>query len=55
MGHANAAMTLNVYATADSEAKKSGAEAVERMYQVEVAKHYNDGEVLELGKTGTEE
>ena len=55
LGHANAAMTLNVYATADSEAKKSGAEAVERMYQVEVAKHYNDGEVLELGKTGTEE
>lgn len=55
MGHANAAMTMNTYASADPDAKKRGAETVAKAMSDEVAKHANDGQVLELGKTGTEE
>lgn len=39
LGHANAAMTLNVYATADADAKRRGAQAVERMYRAEAERH----------------
>lgn len=55
MGHANAAMTMNTYADADPDAKRRGVETLARAYQMEAARHANDGEVLELGKTGTEE
>ena len=55
MGHANAAMTLNIYASADREAKKRGAAVVERAYMADVAQHAKDGSVIELGKTGTED
>lgn len=54
MGHANAAMTMNTYASADPDAKKRGAETVAKAMSYEAAKHTNDGQVLELGKTGTE-
>lgn len=55
MGHVNAAMTMNTYASADPDAKKRGAEAVAKAMSYEAAKHANDGQVLELGKTGTED
>ena len=54
MGHANAAMTLNTYASADAEAKKCGAAIVEQTYQKEVSAHANDGEVLNMPLTGTD-
>lgn len=54
MGHANAAMTLNTYASADDEAKKRGAMVVERAYMADVAQHAKDGAVIELGRTGTD-
>lgn len=54
MGHANAAMTLNTYASADAEAKKRGAAIVEQTYQKEVSAHANDGEVLNMPLTGTD-
>ena len=54
MGHANAAMTLNIYASADKEAKKRGAAVVEQAYMADVAQHAKDGSVIEFGKTGTE-
>ena len=55
LGHANAAMTLNVYASADPDAKRRGAEAVAAAIGAETRKHAHDGEVLEMGKTGTED
>ena len=55
MGHANAAMTMNIYADADPDAKKRGAEKVARALQMEAAKHRGDCQVLELTKTGTED
>lgn len=55
MGHANAAMTLNTYASADKEAKKRGAAMVERAYMADVAAHAQRAAVMELGRTGTEE
>ena len=54
MGHANAAMTMNTYASADPDAKKRGAETVAQAMENEAARHAHDGEVLELRKTGTE-
>ena len=51
LGHANAAMTLNVYANADAEAKRR---AMERA-AAEIAEAPKPAEILELGKTGTEE
>lgn len=55
MGHANAAMTLNIYASADREAKKRGAAVVEQAYMADVAQHAKDGSVIELNRTGTED
>lgn len=54
MGHANAAMTMNTYASADPDAKRRGAEAVARAMENEALKHASTGEVLELKPTGTE-
>lgn len=55
LGHANAAMTLNVYASADPDAKRRGAEAVAAAIEEAKKEHAHDGEVLEMGKTGTED
>ncbi len=50
LGHANAAMTLNIYATADAEAKRR---AMERAAKA-IAEAPKPAEILELGKTGTD-
>lgn len=52
MGHTNAAMTLNRYASADPDAARRASETLERAYEAE--KIAARGEVIELGKTGTE-
>lgn len=51
MGHANAAMTLNIYASADAEAKRRTMENVSKV----ITETPRDAEILQLGKTGTEE
>lgn len=51
MGHANAAMTLNIYATADSEAKRR---AMERATE-EIASGAMPEDVLELGSTSIDD
>ena len=55
MGHANAAMTMNIYADADPDAKRRGAETVARAIEAEASRHASDGQVIALGKTGTED
>lgn len=50
LGHANAAMTLNIYASADAEAKRRAMERAER----EIAEAPKPAEILQLGKTGTD-
>lgn len=50
LGHSNAAMTLNIYASADAEAKRR---TMERAMQA-MAEEPKPAEILELGKTGTE-
>lgn len=50
MGHANAAMTLNIYASADAEAKRR---AMERA-SAEIAEAPRPADILELRSTGTE-
>lgn len=50
LGHANAAMTLNIYASADAEAKRR---TMERTTQA-MAERPKPAEILEIGKTGTE-
>ena len=54
MGHANAAMTMNTYASADPDAKRRGAETVAAAIGTEAQQHAHDGEVLTFGKTGTD-
>ena len=54
MGHTNAAMTLNRYASADPDAARRAADTLERAYEAERAAARVAGEVLEIGKTGTE-
>lgn len=49
LGHSNAAMTLNTYASADPDAKRRAAQTMQRVY-AEPAR----AEVLELGRTGTD-
>lgn len=51
LGHTNAAMTLNIYATADAEAKRRTMEGVSRA----IAETPREAEILALGKTGTED
>ena len=51
LGHANAAMTLNTYASSDADAKRTAMARVSAM----IAEVPKPAEVLELGKTGTEE
>lgn len=54
LGHTNAAMTLNIYASADPAAKKQAAQNVANSMFAEAQKHAKDGEVLEYKPTGTE-
>lgn len=54
MGHTNAAMTLNRYASADPDAARRATETLERAYAAEKKAAKGAGEVVELGKTGTE-
>lgn len=54
MGHANAAMTMNTYADADPDAKRRGIQKLANAIEKESKAHAHDGEVLEMGKTGTE-
>ena len=49
LGHANVAMTLNVYASADAEAKRRAAEIVGK------ALEFKPAEVIRLDRTGTDE
>lgn len=48
LGHSNAAMTLNTYASADPDAKRRAAQTMQRVYSDPAT-----AEVLELGRTGT--
>ena len=49
LGHANVAMTLNIYASADREAKRRAAE------KVGAALEFKPAEVIRLDRTGTDE
>lgn len=49
LGHSNAAMTLNTYASADPDAKRRAAQTMQRVYAEPAT-----AEVLELGRTGTD-
>ena len=53
MGHANAAMTLNTYASVDPDAAKRAAEAMERALAAD-ARATAPAEVLEIEGTGTD-
>ncbi len=52
MGHANAAMTLNTYASADPDAKRRAAEVMARAYANDAKRGRGDN-VIMLGETGT--
>ncbi len=54
LGHANAAMTLNIYASADPKAKRDGVNAVAEAIAGETQRHKDGAEVLKLKPTGTE-
>lgn len=51
LGHANAAMTLNIYATADAEAKRRTMERA----AAAISEAPKPAEILSIGKTGTED
>ena len=53
MGHSNAAMTLNTYATADPDAKRRAADALARAYEMD-AKRGRGENVISIDATGTE-
>lgn len=55
MGHTNAAMTLNRYASADPDAARRATETLERAFEAERKAAEGAGEVIEMGKTGTED
>lgn len=54
MGHKDASMTLNTYATVDPDAARRAAERMGAVLAANKKKAAKMGEVLELGKTGTE-
>ena len=54
LGHANAAMTLNIYASADPDAKRSAMDRMGELFDRMEADGAPNAEVLTLGKTGTE-
>ena len=53
MGHANAAMTLNIYASADEDAKRRGVDALAAAIAAETEKHRSDGQVISIRATKT--
>lgn len=54
MGHANAAMTLNTYASADPDAARRAAEAMERVLSADARAAARPAEVIEMKGTGTD-
>lgn len=54
MGHKDAAMTLNTYATVDPDAARRAAERMGDVIASNMRSAKGMGEVLEFGKTGTE-
>ncbi len=54
LGHANAAMTLNIYASADPKAKRDGVDAVSSSIAAEAERYAGSGRVVQLRPTGTE-
>ena len=54
MGHTNAAMTLNRYASADPDAARRASETLERAFESERRAAIGVGAVVELKQTGTE-
>lgn len=55
MGHSNAAMTLNTYASTDKAAAKKAAQTMGEAYATETARAEEPARIVELRKTGTEE
>ena len=55
LGHADAAMTLNIYASADPDAKRAAMERMGALYRRMEAEGTPEADVMELGKTGTED
>ena len=55
MGHRNADMTLNTYATVDPDAARRAADRMGEIMDANKARAARAGEVLEMGKTGTED
>lgn len=54
MGHANAAMTLNTYASADPDAARRAAEAMERALSADARAAAQPAEIIEMKGTGTD-
>ncbi len=54
MGHANAAMTLNTYATADPDAARRAAEVMGQSFKADAERARERGRVIEFPPTGTE-
>ena len=55
MGHSNAAMTLNTYASVDPDAARRAADKMGEVLKADSERLESMGEVLELSKTGTED
>ena len=54
MGHADAAMTLNRYASADPDAKRRAAEKLGEVFAAEARDAARPAEILRLDRTGTD-
>ena len=54
MGHSNAAMTLNTYASVDPDAARRAADKMGDMLEADAVRAASFGGVVEFGKTGTE-
>lgn len=54
MGHTNAAMTLNTYATVDPDARRRAADAMGEVLGDEARRARERGRVIEFRRTGTE-
>lgn len=54
MGHTNAAMTLNTYATADPDAARRAAETMAETYKADAEKARGRGIIVRFDPTGTE-
>ena len=54
LGHSKTSITLDRYASTGSKAKRNAANVLGGILEQGQAKHANDGQVIELGKTGTD-